>query len=209
MMPMKPLKLERILCPTNLSPDSDEAIRYAIALAKAYGAELVLMYCQTMGDELVRQQDYESANDAIAAALRKHAGRAGIAGLQLRSLVIKCDDVGATIVNEAASLGVDLIVMRSRCRPHPAALLGSTAESVSRTAPCPVLVMHADERDWVTESAADIELKRVLVAYDFSDYSELALNYALSFAQEYQSELHLLHVCHLTLWMTLKFPGTR
>jgi nucleotide-binding universal stress UspA family protein len=32
------------------------------------------------------------------------------------------------------------------------------------------------------------------VAYDFSDYSELALNYALSFAQEYQSELHLLHV---------------
>jgi len=34
----------------------------------------------------------------------------------------------------------------------------------------------------------------VLVAYDFSDYSELALNYGLSFAQEYQSELHLLHV---------------
>ena len=40
----------------------------------------------------------------------------------------------------------------------------------------------------------EIDLKRVLVAYDFSDHSELALNYALSFAQEYQSELHLLHV---------------
>ena len=53
--------------------------------------------------------------------------------------------------------------------------------------------MHSDERDWVSGSDK-IELKRVLVAYDFSDYSELALNYALSFAQEYQSELHLLHV---------------
>jgi nucleotide-binding universal stress UspA family protein len=54
--------------------------------------------------------------------------------------------------------------------------------------------MHTDERDWVTGSDTRIELKRVLVAYDFSDYSELALNYALSLAQEYQSELHLLHV---------------
>ena len=32
------------------------------------------------------------------------------------------------------------------------------------------------------------------MAYDFSDHSELALNAALTFAQEYQSELHLLHV---------------
>ena len=39
-----------------------------------------------------------------------------------------------------------------------------------------------------------ISLQRLLVPYDFSDYSELALKHALSFAQEYQSELHLLHV---------------
>ena len=32
------------------------------------------------------------------------------------------------------------------------------------------------------------------MAYDFSDYAEQALKYALTFAQEYQSELHLLHV---------------
>ena len=37
-------------------------------------------------------------------------------------------------------------------------------------------------------------IKRLLVAYDFSDYSELALKYALSLAQEHQAELHLLHV---------------
>jgi len=53
--------------------------------------------------------------------------------------------------------------------------------------------MHSDERDWVS-GVNSIELRRVLVAYDFSDYAELALSSALSFAQEYQSELHLLHV---------------
>jgi len=188
------MKIERILCPTNLSPESDEALRYAIALSKAYGAELVLLHCESMGNALVRFQDYESANRSIEAALKKHAGAGGLRGLHWRSLVVNADDVGETIVSEAATYGIDLIVMRSRRRPHRAALLGSTAESVSRTAPCPVLVMHADEREWVTESKAKIALRRVLVAYDFSDHSELALNYGLSLSQEYQAELHLLHV---------------
>ncbi len=97
-------------------------------------------------------------------------------------------DVGEAIVQQALVENADLIVMRSRRRPHRAALLGSTAESVCRSAPCPVIVMHNDEQ----EPAVNIE--RVLVAYDFSDYSELALKYALSIAQEHQAELHLLHV---------------
>jgi nucleotide-binding universal stress UspA family protein len=188
------MKIERILCPTDLSPDSDEALRYAIALSRAYSAELVLMHCDVIGNGVARLSDYDEARTSIEAALIKHAGSIGVAGLNWRSSVVKGEDIGATIASEAAAYGIDLIVMRSRRRPHRAALLGSTAESVSRTAPCPVLVMHADEREWVTGADTRIELKRLLVAYDFSDYSELALNYALSFAQEYQSELHLLHV---------------
>jgi len=188
------MKIERILCPTDLSPDSDEALRYAIALSRAYNAELVLMHCDVIGNGVSRLSDGDDATKSIAAAVNKHAGSIGLAGLNWRSLVVKCEDIGGTIASEAAAHGIDLIVMRSRRRPHRAALLGSTAESVSRTAPCPVLVMHADERNWVTLKDTRIELKRVLVAYDFSDHSELALNYALSFAQEYQSELHLLHV---------------
>jgi nucleotide-binding universal stress UspA family protein len=186
------MKIECILCPTDLSPDSDEALRYAIALSRAYNAELILLHCDlTNGGPI---DIHDEAVQAIRAALEAHSGVTGLDGLDWKSLVVTSDDAGETIAREAAIFGVDLIVMRSRRRPHRAALLGSTAESVSRTAPCPVLVMHTDERDWVTGSDTKIELKRILVAYDFSDYSELALNYALSFAQEYQSELHLLHV---------------
>jgi nucleotide-binding universal stress UspA family protein len=188
------MKIECILCPTDLSPDSDEALRYATALSRAYNAELILLHCDPIREAPARQGDHKEAARAIKQALTKHSGSTGLTGLEWRSLIVNCDDTGAAIVSEAAKYGADLIVMRSRRRPHRAALLGSTAESVSRTAPCPVLVMHTDERDWVSGSDPKIELKRVLVAYDFSDYSELALNYALSFAQEYQSELHLLHV---------------
>ena len=188
------MKIECILCPTDLSPDSDEALRYAIALSRAYNAELILLHCDVSVNGQETSDADGKATQAIREALQKHSGSADLVGLDWRSLIVNCDDTGAAIVREAANYSVDLIVMRSRRRPHRAALLGSTAESVSRMAPCPVLVMHTDERDWVSGSDTRIELKRVLVPYDFSDYSELALNYALSFAQRYRSELHLLHV---------------
>jgi nucleotide-binding universal stress UspA family protein len=188
------MKIERILCPTDLSPESGEALRYAVALSKAYEAHLYLLHCLPPGEMPGKQADWDEASLAIETALSKHLGPSDPGGLAWSSLVVNCDDTGAAITREAARYGADLIVMRSRRRPHRAALLGSTAESISRTAPCPVLVMHSDERNWLRGTDTKIELKRVLVAYDFSDYSELALNYALSFAQEYQSELHLLHV---------------
>ncbi|MGH9880452.1 MAG: universal stress protein, partial [Pyrinomonadaceae bacterium] len=76
---------------------------------------------------------------------------------------MKGDDVGEAITKAAAEQSADLIVMRSRRRPHRAAILGSTAESVCRTAPCPVLVTHNDEREWVEPSTKGINLRRVLV----------------------------------------------
>jgi nucleotide-binding universal stress UspA family protein len=187
------MKIETILCPTDLSADSDEALRYAVAMARAYKAKLILLHCDTREPSLDPEAQDEAAH-RIKDALIEYSGTNHLKGLEWTSMVTTCDDAGETIVREAAILRADLIVMRSRRRPHRAAILGSTAESVSRMAPCPVLVMHSDERDWVTDADPTIELKRVLVAYDFSDYSELALKYGLSFAQEYQSELHLLHV---------------
>jgi len=110
-----------------------------------------------------------------------------------RVIATTATDVGEAIMLRAQVENVDLIVMRSRRRPHRAALLGSTAESVCRSAPCPVLVMHNDEQEIVSNELT-VNIARVLVAYDFSDYSELALKYGLSIAQEHQAELHLLNV---------------
>ena len=187
------MKIESILCPTDLSPDSDEALRYAVALSKAYNATLILLHCDT-SEQGADLNGHDVVARTLQESLLEYLGTSDLNGLDWKSLVITAKDVGEAIAREAAVLHADLIVMRSRRRPNRAALLGSTAESVSRTAPCPVLVMHSDERDWVDGAGNGIDLQRILVAYDFSDYSELALAYALSLAQEYQSELHLLHV---------------
>jgi nucleotide-binding universal stress UspA family protein len=186
------MTIKRILCPTDLTVESDEALRYALALTRAYEAKLIVFHCtpDTPGAGLVNGE----AKALLEQSIIPHLGAADPQNLDWEGVVVSDEDPGKAISEQAAELKVDLIVMRSRRRPHRAALLGSTAESVSRTAPCAVMVTHADEREWVGATTRKIDLKRVLVAYDFSDYSELALTYALCLAQEYQSELHLLHV---------------
>jgi nucleotide-binding universal stress UspA family protein len=190
-------KIERILCPTNLSSKSDEALRYAVALAFACEAKLFLLHCISSGSNGYKSER-QTLNDQVTRSFREsldsHLGLADLSELNWEGLVAEnIRDVGKAIAQEAEKHNIDLIVMRSRRRPHAAVLLGSTAEAVSRIAPCPVLVTHQREREWVG-STGEIDLRRILVAYDFSSDSELALNYGIQLAQEYQAELHLLHV---------------
>src|ERR1700682_1835145 len=116
------MKIECILCPTDLSPDSDEALRYAIALSRAYNAELILLHCDVTVNGLGVPDAHDKAAQTIREALQRHSGSADLAELDWRSLIVNCDDTGAAIVREAARYGVDLIVMRSRRRPRRAAL---------------------------------------------------------------------------------------
>jgi len=187
------ISFKRILCPVGLIPDSGEALRYAIALAKAYQAKLYVLHCaeayattassayhghtEKSIRELINNQIHPSAPIALGA-----------------EIIVADDDPMRAITREAAERRIDLIVMRSRRRPYGAAVIGSTAESVCRTAPCPILITHEREQEWVGMTTNEMALRRVLVAHDFSIDSELALSYGLSLAQEYQAELHLLHV---------------
>ena len=174
------INIKRILCPTDLSPYSGNAFRYALALSRSYEAELILLHCA----------DDVAAEEKMRAFVSEHINPSDSCW---RLIIAAANDVDQEIMQRAQTERADLIVMGSRRRPHRAALLGSTAESVCRSAPCAVLVMHSDEREFVGNDLK-VDLKRVLVAYDFSDYSELALKYGLSVTQEHQAELHLLHV---------------
>ena len=178
------LRIERILCPTDLSSESDEALRYAVALTCAYKAKLFLLYCKEASSNGHENAPGSEITSLFTESLASHLGLADFCDLNWEGLVAKnVPDVGKAIVQEAAKHKIDLIVMRSRRRPHAAVLLGSTAETVSRTAPCPVLVTHPGEREWVGLSTGEIDLQRILVAHDFSSDSELALNCGISLAR--------------------------
>jgi nucleotide-binding universal stress UspA family protein len=192
------INIERILCPTNLSPESDEALRYGVALARAYEARLFLFYCAAanfMADEPLTGLDPERTNKIFEVSLAPYVDLRSFANLDWEGVVVRGEEnIGTAIAQAAAERKVDLIVMSARRRPRAAVLLGSTAETVCRTALSPVLVTHPREREWVGLATGAITIQRVLAAHDFSEDSALALDFALSLAQEYEAELHLVHV---------------
>jgi nucleotide-binding universal stress UspA family protein len=192
------ITLKTILCPTDLSEGSAEALRYALALAHTYDAKLYLCYSaegSVAEDQTFSAATLDSMKGLFTNLIVNHLGQVDLASINWEGLLIEgSSDPAEAIARVAAERSVDLIVMRSRRRPHRAALLGSTAEAVCRIAPCPVLITHSKEREWVGLTTGDVDLRRVLVAYDFSDDAERALSFALSLTQEYQAELHLLHV---------------
>lgn len=192
------IRVDRILCPTDLSTESDEALRYGVALARAYEAKLILLH-YSESDSLPKEDDGEKMkshmNRLFVESLVPHLGLATMNELNWEGVVRhNVSHIGNAIIQEAIAQKVDLIVMRSRRRPRAAILLGSTAETVCRNAPCPVLVTHPLEREWVSMSSGEIDLNCVLIAHDFSRDSETAMNFGISLAQEYQAKVHLMHV---------------
>lgn len=190
------LSIEGILCPATMPPSPDDALRYAVSLAGAYNADLFLCHCAAES-QLITSPSVDAAHDQVTRALTdslsRYMGRSPSAKPHWEVIVESGGNIGEEIVRTARRRCTDLIVLRSR-RSGAGALLGSTAEQVSRTASCPVLVVHPKESGDADGQNGRAGFGQILLAHDFSSSSELALSYALSIAQRYGAELHLMHV---------------
>jgi len=193
----KILNFERILCPVAESHESDEGLRYAILIARTYGAKLSVLTC--IDESLPSDKTVDAMRTGITRAIEhsfvSFPGPADAPRFDCDLTVIQSSRPEDVINREATYRNADLIVMGSRRRAGAGVVvMGSTAEAVCRTAPCSVLVTRSGAARAAAGTSRDLELKKLLVATDFSVHSELALQYGLSLAQEYQSELHLVHV---------------
>lgn len=183
------INIERILYPTDLSLESVDALRYAVALARSYGAKLLL--CHSTGSQPARGAS-DDTRWRLSEIMKEHIHTDTASPLDWDAVVVE-GNTATEVVRVAAEQHIDLIVTYSRKVSGAATLLDPTAEAITRTAPCPVLITpQGNPADRVATGA--IGFNRILVAYDFSGDSELALTYGLSLAQEFQSELHLIHV---------------
>jgi len=122
----------RILVPTDFSPLSTLALEHAIALASLCRASIHLMHVET---DVVRDTDDEEQRLAGLVS-RCHAETIVVTSQ------VCAGHPAAAIVKAAADRAVDLIVLGTHGRRGVAHLmLGSVAEQVVRTAPCPVLTV--------------------------------------------------------------------
>ena len=111
--------------------------------------------------------------------------------VQIKPALVSDVAPAPAIVSYAERCDIDLIVMGTHGRRGVRRLLlGSTAEEVVRTAPCPVFTVRSQDPSAVTPK----EIASILVPLDFSRHSQTALCHAKELAAVYDARLDLLHV---------------
>lgn len=143
-----------ILVPTDFGEAASRAVDYALSLAKPLGAELVLLH--TFELPLIGFPDgamvatAELTSRIVAAsqeALDKEVAARKDAGVPIKP-ILRQGDAWQMVLATAQETGANLIVMGTHGRRGlPRALIGSVAEKVVRTAPVPVLIVHAHDVD--------------------------------------------------------------
>ncbi len=108
-------------------------------------------------------------------------------------------DPEAEIVKTAKKINASLIMMGSRGKGWlKEKIFGGVAEAVVRYSTVPVLVFKVIVREHAGEKSFSIDgeefFKRILVAYDFSEHSEKALEGAINLASKTSGEVIILHV---------------
>ena len=156
--------ITKILVPVDFSPHAERAFNYATTLAQRFNATLGLVHVVedpfvtgAWNNEVFVLDVGELFEGLIAnaeqrlAALTRSAAAVGLTA----ATAVTTGRPAHTIVEHAKEGGFDLIVMGTHGRTGLShVVMGSVAERVVRTAPCPVLTVHTAEAAAITGSAA-------------------------------------------------------
>ncbi len=191
--------LARILLPVDFSERSAGPARYAMSLANHFDSELTLVHVLTplqyefgaveiggsMLSELYRSR-FEQAKRELDNFL---AGELGSA--RVRRLVLEGDPASKIVelAHEAHTQTVILMPTHGY-GPFRRFILGSTTAKVLHDADCPVWTgVHIEE----APALATIPFHHILCAVDLGPQSSKTLCWAGQLAQEFGSQLHLVH----------------
>lgn len=185
------IQIKKVLCPSDFADGWKDIICFAAKFASNLGAELFichqkssLWWKQEYGDKI----NVGKLNEEIGRVLDENCQTNN---LKWESVIIEGDNGTAKIIASfAEEMLCDLILLGAKHNLLTAPFFGSTIEKIIRRAPCPVFILPAK----FDEQTAEIELKRILINYDFSSPGKILFDYALSLAQVFNCELHLLHI---------------
>lgn len=148
--------IRTILVPIDFSPSSARALDTAAGLAERLGAKLVLLHAYHIdipltsyamaGGPVIPKGFYDQIRENATTKVAELAEQARKWGVEVTGLAVS-EPASIAIVEQAEQLGADLIVMGTRGNTGlKHVFLGSVAERVLRTAPCPVLTIRAADQ---------------------------------------------------------------
>jgi len=149
------MKIETILVATDFSESADRAVQTAVDFAKKFGAKLLLLHAYRVeipmaspmmaGGYVLPDGFFEQLGKHAKTQVEEAAAAISKQGVKATGIAVE-ESAAMAIIDIAKERSVDLIVMGTRGLTglkHFA--LGSVADRVVRSAPCPVLTVgHHD-----------------------------------------------------------------
>jgi nucleotide-binding universal stress UspA family protein len=137
--------LNKILAPVDLSSCSRAALEFACRLASPTNAKIEVLYVRARSVTPGAGPEQSSSEEVTAACAELHQFVTSVPGTRGASIVerVEAGDARERIVGIADGGGYDAIVLGTHGRTGRArSLAGSVAESVVRTASCPVITVR-------------------------------------------------------------------
>ena len=191
---------KQILCPIDFSETATRALAHAAALARWYDAQLTVIHVVPVFEDNMQSSfpfkgddgrtPYAPVRADVLEQMRRSTEKAGAAALN-PTLLAEEGRTHAVIIDRAAALQADLLVAGTHGRGgFNRLLLGSVAEKVVRTAPCPVLTVPPSVS---RTPATQVVFKNILCPIDFSPSSLKAFEYALDLGRQANGCVTTLH----------------
>jgi len=187
------ISFKNILFLTDFTSASQTAFSYALALARHFDAQLypahaVTPFVPTELDAPIVPEILTSIEDDKRSKLAELVKKTGVPSTVLVTQKAIEDAVPEWIKEH----GIDLIVMGTHGRRGVDRMfMGSVAETIVRTATCPVLTVGPEV---IPQPKHELDIREVLFATSLTKENDVAASYALSFARERGAHLTVLHV---------------
>jgi nucleotide-binding universal stress UspA family protein len=188
-----------VLLPTDFSPSSAPAFRYAVEWAKVFEAQLTLLHVHPLHpgldiDAAVAQKFLDEQRKVAREELENllAEARKQVPGASMELLAGLPSEYICQVAREKKC---DLIIMGTHgWTGFNRVLFGSVAERVIQRAPCPVLsIPHREPEDISAMHLLQILPRQVVLPLEFSDCSMDAYEYAVQIAKWFDVPLTLIH----------------
>jgi nucleotide-binding universal stress UspA family protein len=196
-----------VMVPLDGSPFAEQALPWALAVARRMGAPLQLTHVRPSWPLDAEGHEGTTYLHRMQAQLLAEAP-AGVDICELNDDYAPLDypppapdAVAGLLGRYAASAHAALIVMATHGHGGVRrAWLGSVADSLVRRAPCPVLLVRPTDEAFTSAAAADRGLGHLLVPVDGTEASRRALWHALELGSLFDARYTLLRVMSPLAW---------
>lgn len=188
------ITLKNVLYLTDFSDASESALPFAISIAREYGATVHALHVLipdplTYATPELGNASMEAQEESADNAMRRLDAQ--LTGVSHDAMIVRGTGIWLAVADAIAKSAIDLIVIGTHGRTGAQkALMGSVAEAIFRNSDVPVMTIGPSVGLGVHSGG---RFRKILFATDFSDHAKAALPYALSFAEENQAALLLLH----------------